>query len=269
MGMRTPWLFLFFALLGFRLMSASSSAQLIVRVKLEHERVVKYEPIIARLMIQNQTSHSLTIGGEGAEAHLECSIRQLRGSFVSGYPDKPFPVMEVPRNTTVTNELNLLHYFDLRRAGCYAVEFQIQWSGKSFAPGKVYLDVLEGAEIHSMVDYVEEAQGFLKYSLISMNRESGERLFLNIEDEEKKLCYAMYDIGPSLRLYKPSLLIDTSGFVHILHQSAPTRMIHSIFGRDGQIVQQEFYRFAGGQPRLQEQPDGAVIVQGATLIEVE
>jgi len=249
--------------------SITSHAQLIFQATLAHDRVVKYEPIVVELVIQNKTSRNLEIGGKNTEAHLACSIRQLRGSYVSGYPGTFFPAFLVPARSTVTNEINLLEFYDLRKAACYAVDLQIRWSGKKFSPAKLFVDVQDGAEIMSTVDYVEEAGGFLKYSLLSMHRDAGGRLFFKIEDEEKKLCYGVHDIGSSVQLYKPSMLMSAAGFMHILHQSSPTLMIHSVFRRDGTPVSHDSYQLVGGQPVLAELEDGTIMVDGASMVEMD
>jgi hypothetical protein len=113
------------------------------------------------------------------------------------------------------------------------------------------------------MDYAADG-GVRTFSLLALHREGNEHLFLKIEDEDRGLCYAVHELGGSVRLYPPVLKTDAAGHVNILHQSGPAQLTHSVFDADGRVQERTVYRLSGGQPELRSRPDGFFEVVGGT-----
>ena len=129
-----------------------------------------------------------------------------------------------------------------------------------------FLDVLPGLEIARLSAGVPaEPDATRLYTLRTLNRDRVEVMFLRIDDDDRGVCYGVFELGRIVRLYEPKLQVDETGNVHILHQSGPWQFTHSVFTPRGEPVLQEVYSGEGSAIGLKRGEGGQLAVDGGQL----
>ena len=142
----------------------------------------------------------------------------------------------------------------------------MEWGGKVFISPKLFLDVLPGLEISKLVAGIpEDPNAVRSYTLRTLNRDRTEVVFLRINDDDRGMCYGVFELGTIVRLFEPKLQTDEVGNIHVLHQSGPWQFTHSVFTPHGDPVVQEVYSADGSTIGLKRAEGGQIAVQGGQL----
>ena len=253
--------------------AACAGAQLTVTCRLEHDRVLQFEPIWATITVRNATGIPLRIRGEGTEAAPDPGEEPVEEAVleigVESSPRDPLarrarplldePVTIAPRQSA-SIVIDLVPLFVFRRQGPYTVEARLRWDDEVFIASRRFVDVLPGMVVSSYRAVLADPPGERRaLSLRTLTRDRMEYLFLRIDDERADVCLGVFNLGTITRIFPPTLLVDASDRVHVLHQSAPARFTHSIIHADGVPVDMVFYNPAGGtRPALVEDEAGRV-----------
>jgi hypothetical protein len=56
--------------------------------------------------------------------------------------------------------------------------------------------------------------------------------------------------------------LDHASKLHVLCQTGASAFTHSVISTDGKLLQQEIYDYVKARPRLSEDSDGNIIIQG-------
>lgn len=244
-------------------------AQIEVSCRLEHERVLAFEPIRVTVGIVNNTGRSLLFSEEGGDARLAFDIEQTPGAALrpTGEPIFPEPFSLEP-GKQATKTVNLLSVFPIGSTGPYTIRARVEWAGRMFSSPGLFLDILPGLEIGHLTAGVPGEAGALRtYTLRTLNRDRSEHVFLRIEDEDEGQCYGVFDLGRIVRVTPPSLQVDSAGNVHVLHQAAPRQYTHSAFRPNGEPVEQKQYLSGALDVRMRKSDDGEVRVSGSAIVE--
>jgi hypothetical protein len=255
-------LFVFVAAL---LSVAGARAQVSVQCLIEPEVALQFEPVLAAVLLKNNTGTDLALFGEDANCGLSFRITRENDTQVSARENAPGheAVYVAPgESIIVTNELTTR--YDLRATGSYAVEARAVWNGKAYATEqKRYLDVLPGMEIEKTQVAVAGGAASRVYSLRMVSRSRMEHLLLRIDDEAAGICYGVYALGPFVRRREPAMQVDAQGYVHILYQDAPTHFVHRMFAPDGTAGEPVTYSDESGQVHFEVETGGGILVIGA------
>ena len=54
-----------------------------------------------------------------------------------------------------------------------------------------------------------------QFTLLSLNRDRGDRLFLRIEDKKRSQLYGVYHLGRLVRITEPQMEMDGKGHLHV------------------------------------------------------
>ena len=100
------------------------------------------------------------------------------------------------------------------------------------------------------------------YQLIRFTTEKGQQLFFKLTDEERKLCYQCYSLGPVLSQRPPEVFLEPTGWFYVLHEAAPRNYIFSAIGPDGSPKVRESYTSALSRPVLGKDVKGNISVLG-------
>ncbi len=242
------------------------AAQIQVSCRVEPQRAVLHEPVIATVRVSNNTGQTITLRDDRPGARLWLSIEQSPGRpirqtapFLLGEP------MVIPAHQSVTRRINITQSYDLRQTGPYTVRARVDWAGETFMSGNIYLDVVPGLEIDRLTGAAaEDGSGRRLYRLLTLNRERGEHLFLRIDDQEQGLCYGVIHLGRSLRSQGITMQLDASNRINVLHQSGPGRYLHHVVSPNGNVVTRRAYTSDEPGVSLSRGRDGRMIVDGAT-----
>ena len=243
-----------------------AAAQIRLSLEVDPAVALQYELLQARLTILNNTGDPLTLSTNG-NCRIRYVIRDQSGVPVSRVVPDAMAWHDVEiapsLSAVVTNRLNELYH--LGEPGSFVVEAEIEWNGLSFSPQRKYLDIVPGITIAELQAGVPGGRGTRSYMLRSLNRNRQDRLFLRIDDPAGGLCYGVFDLGRHLRMEKPTLRVDGSGFLHILHQSGPYEHTYSVFTPNGDLDRHEVYSGEYKVVRLKTLTDGTVEVhEGAS-----
>lgn len=244
-----------------------ASAQVDMRCRLENSRTVLFEPAILNLDIINNTGNVLDFSGAMPNAHLAFDIEQSPGVVVppTGKPLFAQGIVIKPGDT-FTGKVNLQAAYKVTDTGPYTITTRVEWGGKVFISPKLFLDVLPGLEIARLSAGVPgEPDATRIYTLRTLNRDRVEVMFLRIDDDDRGVCYGVFELGRIVRLYEPKLQVDEAGNVHVLHQSGPWQFTHSVFSPRGEPVVQEVYSGEGSAMGLKRGEGGQLAVEGGQL----
>ena len=239
-------------------------AQIDMKCRLQNSRTVLFEPVVVSLDIINNTGELLDFSGAIPNAHLAFDIERSPGVLV---PSTGIPLfgqaVTIKPGDTFSGKVNLQAAYKITDTGPYTVTSRVEWGGKVFISPKLLLDVLPGLEISKLVAGIPENPNAVRsYTLRTLNRDRKEVVFLRINDDDRELCYGVFELGTIVRLFEPKLLTDEVGNIHVLHQSGPWQFTHSVFTPHGDPVVQEVYSADGSTIELKRAEGGQIAVQG-------
>ncbi len=246
-----------------------AQAQIEISARLQHGRVLQFEPILCTLRIHNRTPRPVQVG-RGQEVELHFDISRRPGDFLperaNARHTDPFTVQP---GESVQVVVNLLDRYPLTRMGPYSARARVTFGGRSQHSGRMQLDVVPGMRVESVEGTLTGELGGPRRvcTLLNLTRDGREHLFLRFDDPDAELCYGVHDLGTLIRFADPLLQIDLQGRVHVLHQSAPSRYTHSIFRLDGRPVDRVFYTKGYASIRLETGADGELVVRGGQVYE--
>ena len=246
------------------IVSFPALAQIDMKCRLQNGRTVLFEPVVISLDIINNTGELLDFSGAIPNAHLAFDIEQSPGVLV---PSTGIPLfgqaVTIKPGDTFSGKVNLQAAYKITDTGPYTVTSRVEWGGKVFISPKLFLDVLPGLEISKLVAGIpEDPNAVRSYTLRTLNRDRSEVVFLRINDDDRELCYGVFELGTIVRLFEPKLLTDEVGNIHVLHQSGPWQFTHSVFTPHGDPVVQEVYSADGSTIELKRTEGGQIAVQG-------
>lgn len=232
--------------------------------KLDHSELLELEPIPAVVTLSNQSTQPLH---RGTDYLLSFDVQGSQGVQIKMRNDKTawVPAELAPGATaTFTNDLSYLYKIDA--SGPYTVAARLQLPKRALVSEKVFLDVMPGAELVH-VDGVAPDGSTRRYSLRQLSRAQLNRLFLRVDDVEGSLCYGVIDLGRFVPLKAPALRVDKQGLVHVLHLTAPTHFLHSVFSPNGELVAQQTHDGDASSVRLEADVEAGFRVEGVGVSE--
>lgn len=243
--------------------------QLEIGARLQHARLLQFEPVLTTVRIQNRTPRPVRVGrGEEVELHFDIGARP--GDYMRERPNgRHADSFTVDPGETVSVVINLLDRYPLTRQGPYSIRARLSYAGGSRHSGRMFLDVVPGMRIAAAEGSLTGELGGPRRvcTLLHLTRDGREHLFLRFDDPDAQLCHGVHDLGSMIRFFDPILSIDLRGQVHVLHQSAPSRFTHSTFRIDGRPLDRVFYTKGNVAIRLEPAPDGEMVVVGGQVYE--
>jgi hypothetical protein len=231
--------------------AVAARGQIDFRCRLVNTKVLQFESIPVEVTIGNNTGEPLVFGGAQGNATLLFDIESTPGMLAAptGQPVLTNRVTVKPAETAKLL-VDLLPAYGIRNTGPYSVTGRLEWRDKVFVGGKLYLDVLPGLEIARTAAGIPGMPGQTRtYSLRTLSRDRGERVFLRITDDNDQ-CYGVVDLGSIVRMYKPVLLVDEEGNIQVVHQNGPSSFVRNVVTPYGLVLNREAYTGDGSGIRL-------------------
>ena len=247
-----------FLLLGLGWGVSCAQAQLEVRCKTGTSRYLPFEEVLVTLEIINQGASEVVIGGDRADAFLSFDIRNNRGERVDRRPGKTIKTVTVPARSSVVRTANLLDYYDLRKIGAYTLQARVEWRDTYYYSANNYFDIVRGEKLAEVISEYEPDGSFRTYTLESIHRDRMESAFLRIED--RGACYGVVPLGKIIKMYKPELMADQSGRIHILMHTGPASFAQYVIEGNGQVLERRILASEDGMPAMRFDESGAVHV---------
>ncbi len=248
----------FMVLLWVGLLPLTGRGQIEVGCKLSASTYLAFEEIPVTVEIVNQSSRPLVIGGRDAEAYLSFDIRNNRSEGIERRSGSNMSPITVPPRTTITHKLNLLQFYDMRKIGAYTLKARVEWKDRYYYSANCYFDVIRGDVLARIISEYEPSQTFRNYTLECINRDRMEIAFLRIDDDSA--CYGVIPLGKIIKLYKPVLIADADGVIHVLLHSGPAAFTEYVISADGNFLDQRVLETEDGMPAVTLDESGKVHV---------
>ncbi len=235
---------------AFFLFSLPAIGQVRVGLQVEHRVVMEGEPMVATIMLQNDSETPLVFNKIYHNATLEVNIRRGR---VSGEPifktlDRNFVVMPDDSSKEL---VELTSLSNMQQPGSYQVWAQVRYDGNVYASRPQAFDVVHGIELASRQRHLPGYSDIrLTYSLRYCVRSGSEYAFLVVTDMQHKVSYGTFRLGTLVRVGAPAMDFDESGRMVVAHQSGRHRFTRSVISvhRDGAVFEDQTHHFPDGTP---------------------
>ena len=211
----------------------SDTAEIKVNLKLDGSDFVVGERIRGVVDIANPSPEKVSVGYANSEDRFFVEVfrasdmRQLektsRHPFVARF--------SIASSEGQKLETFLGDHYGLREPSRYLAKPVLVHNGVRYEGAMRAFDVVEGIRLSSATQLFANHKGLQReFSLVYWSRNHGERLFLKAQDSgASSRCWETRDLGPILRIDRPSLSIQPSGEVVVLHRINQDQFIRSEF----------------------------------------
>jgi len=255
--------------------TGTAHAQIRVQLEFERKLYIPYEPILAKVSIENLSGRELLLEDANNINWFTFQIETAKGRKVaprdSSYTLSP---VQIGAGQTVTRVLNLTPLYPLDEFGSYQLRAVVHAPQfHSYFSSSVHkIDITPGRKVWEQrvgVPMTEADGGDLR-TLTLLTHRAGKRnsLYLRIQDDDKGLIYATHRLGPTVSYSEPSVELGPDNTIHVLHNIKPTVWMHSHIGLKGEVMRREQYLETRGKPFLQP-GNGTVAVIGGTYFDPE
>lgn len=268
MGILMKALFAFLCL-GLAAFTFDASAQVTLDLSLDQQQFLPGEDLPVTVHVTNRSGQLLRLGDPG---WLTFFIQSDDGSIVIRKADPPVKgLFDLGNGEEAIKRVNLAPYFNLQHTGSYRVTATLHiaaWNSDISSSPQSF-DVIEGAQLWSQSFGVADPEmpnqppHVRQYTLVEANYlKSQLRLYVQLSDQRDGNILGAHALGPMISFSQPEAQLDRASNLHVLWQSGASAFIHSVISPDGKVVQHEIFDYVKTRPRLSEDSDGNIFVQG-------
>ncbi len=245
----------------------AARAEVVLELRLKNTIVLHMEAIEAELTVRNDSGEVLVLGGGEKSVPLFFDI-ETDPTVLARRTDEPLlkePV-EILAGQTVRLNFDLLRLYEIRKIGNYKMKAAIELHGENLNSNRVFLDVVPGLDVGTVrIRPPGTTDKRITYALRTLLRDRREHLLVRVDDEAEELCYGVFDLGGVMKNFRPQVKADADGYVHLLHQAAPTRFMHTVFSPDQRVINTEFFTGTPATIGLAMIEGGEVRVEGGQI----
>ncbi|WP_176015145.1 hypothetical protein [Victivallis sp. Marseille-Q1083] len=264
------------------LMPMLSQAQVALELKLNRRNFLRYEPIIATVLMRNDSAQPLVFGDDPrlkGELKFEILDRE-RQPIASTLTDYSLAGLILRAGETKEIKLQLDKYYKLDKSGIYRGHVYITHPSltAAFQSKDVIFEVTPGVPVWEITvgvpDLDEENKPAAERSkvknrtfrIVSLMESSDKYYYLIVEDA--KMIYAIHCLGQALAEERFQANVDMFSNLHILLPLTPKIFRYFIYNIDGRLTATAVYRSSNSVPSLFRNPEnGSVQVLGGELVE--
>jgi hypothetical protein len=243
-------------------------AQVNVRLDLERDRYVLYEPMVATVDVQNYSAVTLQLVDEEIAPWLRFEINRSNGERI-GMVGPGFlagAVTLVPGQVHAKSA-DLVAYYQIRAPGKYRVRAIVKVGklGGFFGSRETTIEVVPGRQVVSkLAGFKDESgkEGLRNYSVLEVRLGRQVWLYARVEDQNGDNIYGVLPLGEWVTFSTPTADADKDGNFHVLHQAQPRHFVHSIISPKGGVLRRESLSNYTSVPELKRLPDGVVKTVG-------
>lgn len=250
-------------------LTCEAMAQIKVDVSIKRRLFLVYEPIIATISITNLAGRDIVLEDEGVHHWFGFTIVTGDGGIVPPinryYQLDPLPV---PAGATVRRSINLTPLYAIREPGLYRIRAAIYVPefGKYFGSEDENIQLAHGHLLWQQavgVPLDQEGGGEMRTVKLLNHRGSKQNtLYIQIENSDQGIVYAIYKLGRLLRAQEPEVMLDANNNIHILQIHAPKSYLYSKVSANGEWLGQTSYVGGKTRPTLQKLDNGEVAIRG-------
>lgn len=255
--------------LGLAALAFDASAQVTLELSLNQQQFLPGEDLPVTVHVTNRSGQLLHLGDSG---WLTFFIQSDDGSIVIRKADPPVTgLFDLDNAEEAIKRVNLAPYFNLQHTGTYRITATLHvaaWNSDISSSPQSF-DVIEGAQLWSQSFGVsdpgmpDQPPRVREFTLVEANYlKSQLRLYVQLSDQRDGSVLSVHALGPMISFSQPEAQLDRASKLHVLWQSGASAFVHSVIGPDGKVIQHEIYDYVKSRPRLNEDSDGNIFVQG-------
>jgi len=231
---RTVFLVMFM-FLSFRY---AALGNLLMGIELKHTDYILFESIEVAVTIINDTDKPMEFSRSRAAADINLVVHKQNNEFIfKKVKDKIVTDVTIMPDGRETIVIDLIKWYPINKQGKYFISAEVEWNGKIYRTEKKVIDVVSGIEMAKVVRRLPGANASERvYTLRYWQRERQENIFLVVEDPAMDYHYGVFDLGPIVRVMKPTLEVDRHGNVTVIHQSGINRITETTLFSDADEV---------------------------------
>ena len=224
-----------FCLAAFVLVSVlqAETSEIMVDLKLDSSDFVSGERIRGVVDIANPSPDKISVGYSNSkdrffvEVFRASSMQQLtkvsKHAFVASF--------RIESSEGQKLEVFLGDHYGLRETSRYLAKPVLVHNGIRYEGAVRAFDVVDGVHLTGAMQMFKTRNGLRRsFSLVYWSRSSSEHLFLRAKDEgASNRIWETRDLGPMLRLEKPSVSVTPRGEVVVLHRLNRDQFVRSEF----------------------------------------
>jgi len=257
------------SLLAFLLLAAAPTAfaQVRVDVALKRNVYLAYEPLIATVIITNNSGAELHLADDARNKWFSVQVEGAGGhplTPIGTYSNEPLTIQP---GDTVRRPINITPLFPLGEHGNYRITAVIYSDGRHYSSAPLGFQISNGRKIWEETVGIpgEAAKGQRRtYTLLTHHLPNSTMLYLRVRDPDTGAIYCTSQLGRIVLSDHPEAIVDTKNHVHILHMIAPKQYLYSVFDLNGKLVppQLAYQATTKRNPVLTRLPDGRIAVIG-------
>lgn len=248
-------------------------AQVRVDITFKRRVYLSYEPIIANVTIENFSGQDLELSDTGDKRWFGFEIEMPGGRLIPpSNPNYSIPPIHVPSGQSLTRAINLTPLYPLSEYGTYMIRASVyvQAAGRYFSSAPERIEITNGRTLWEQKVGVAEgpdAGNLRAVSLIQFKHPQSIALYLRIEDPDEGIIYCTHQLGRTVNLGSPDVMLDASNNIHVLQLAAPKMYLYSHVNLDGRMVERKVYSTTKTRPSLHRTPEGTVGVVGGAFVD--
>ncbi|MBQ5531435.1 MAG: hypothetical protein IIT98_05475 [Kiritimatiellae bacterium] len=249
---------------------ADEPVEITVQLRLDEHSYVTGERVRGVIDVRNLSPDKISTGYSNSKDSLFIEVFRDGGSVQL---DRTSKKPQTARFVLESNQGQKLETFlgdgyDLTIPGRYLARPVVVHGGHRFEGAYASFDIVPGMAISSALQMFSNRKGLSReFSLLHWSRKGTEHLFVTATDKgasSKK--WVTTDIGPLMRITKPSISILPSGEVVVIHRNGPDSYVRSLFWSLPDALEFRSREMildpeTAGQRRMQEMMDASGGVQ--------
>ena len=247
-------------------------AQISVRLSLERDRYLIYEPLTATVQVDNFGARPVTLKDAEGQPWLRFEILRKDGQRVAMIgPGFLAGSTTLGAGESAAKSANLVSYYNVRELGPYRVRAIVKCAGigGAFPSNDHVFEVVGGRQLwaKSAGTLTPDGKESLRtFSLMTLRLEPYNRLYARVEDERAGLIFGVISLGPWVTLGAPQAELDKESRLHVLHQVAPRNFRYALISPSGAVLKREQYSDFESRPEMLRAEDGKVKIVGGELV---
>jgi hypothetical protein len=243
-------------------------AQVTVRLDLERDRYLLYEPMIATVDLQNYGAGQVQLTDQDSTTWLRFEIARSTGERI-GVAGAGFlaGTVTLAPGQVHAKAADLVAYYHIREPGQYRIRAMVKAAnlGATFASRERVVEVVAGRHVlNKPGGFKDEAgkEGLRNYTVLEVRLGREVWLYARVEDPRTETIYGVLPLGEWVTFSTPAGETDKDGNFHVLQQAQPRHFRYTVITPQAKVLKRESLSNYNSVPELKRQPDGMVKVAG-------
>jgi len=250
------------------LLATPAWAQINVRLDMERERYLLYEPMTATVEISNYGASELQLADQESMPWLRFEINRSNGERIGMVgPGFLAGTAALASGQAIAKSADLVAYYMIRAPGKYRIRAMVKVAGGSgsFASRERTIEVVAGRQLLAKPAGFKDDAGkdcLRNYVVLETRLVTQVWLYARTEDQPGDTIYGVVPLGEWVTFSAPTAETDRNGNFHVLHQAQPRLFRYSVISPNSAVLRRELFSNYNTVPQLKRTEDGQVKIVG-------